>query len=112
MRTAIIVLIPVLAALGGCSSAVEEFLHEPQGQYAYYDCALLARVARDTEVRENELRHTMDRAAGEPGGAIATSLSFRSDYSRARALRRHLTQVMQQKNCASDSLWSSEREVR
>jgi hypothetical protein len=112
MKTANILVVPLLAALAGCTSGVEEFLHEPWGQYAYYDCTLLERLARDNEVRENELRHMMDRAAGEPGGAIATSLSFRNEYSRARAHKRHLTELMQQKNCKTDSLWSSERVVR
>jgi hypothetical protein len=112
MRTASIVIVPLLALLAGCTSAVEEFLHEPQGQYAYYDCELLARVARENDRREGELRHMMNRAAAEPGGAIATSLSFRNEYSKTRAYKKHFTELMQQKNCKTDSLWSSEREVR
>jgi hypothetical protein len=112
MRTASIIIVALSAVLAGCTSAVEEFLHEPQGTYAYYHCELLEQLVRDYTRRENELRHMMDGAAAEPGGAVAISLSFRSEYSKTRAHKKHMLELMQQKNCKTDSLWSSEREVR
>jgi hypothetical protein len=98
--------------LGSCSSSFEEGLYKPIGTYDLYPCPYLANLLRSSQANETSVKQLMDRAGTDVGGTIATNLSYRSEYARARAHQKHIAELMAKKNCTTDSRWSSERALR
>jgi hypothetical protein len=100
------------AASLACCGALEEGLYKPIGTFDLYGCQQLADLARSNRTREAELRHLMELAETGAAGQAAVNMAYRSEYMRARAYQKHALELAAKKNCAADSRWSSEREVR
>jgi hypothetical protein len=103
-----------VAALAGCASISEDTANAAfvaPGKYDVYDCRALATAIASTQDRELELRQLMERSSQSPGGEIVNALAYRSDHMRARAELKLLNETAANKNCPSQSRWSSERSL-
>jgi hypothetical protein len=106
----------LLAALGlaGCAGASSNFAGNAMvapGAYNHYDCAQLAQTAVNLRTRQNELEQLMARASKGPGGDFVNTVTYRSDYEYTRGQYNEVMAAAANKNCASQSKWSSERSV-
>jgi hypothetical protein len=106
-----LLLTSLLTMLGGCGllgdGATSAFV--APGKYEYYNCDQLAEVGRKTSSREQELVELIARAGQGPGGEFVGAVSYRTDLMQARGDLKQVIAVSQQKNCASQSKWQSDR---
>jgi hypothetical protein len=109
VKTTVVVLLG--ANFIGCSS-IEEFLHTPTGRFDLYGCRDLAGVLQASRKREAELQELIQRAGTDASGRAAAYVIYHNEYAQSRAYQKHAAEVMQKKNCGSESQWSSERAVR
>lgn len=103
-----------LAWLGGCAAIGEQAANAAfvsPGKYDFHDCHDIATQLAQTQARELELRQLMDRSAQGPGGEFVNTIAYRSDYQRARAELKLLEDTAANKNCATQSRWTSERSL-
>jgi hypothetical protein len=100
--------------LAGCASSMGESLGTAMalpGKYNLYTCKEIEDRARTTQAREQELQQLMARSAQGPGGEFINVIAYQSDYVRARSELKLLADTAAQKQCTTDSKWSSQRSV-
>jgi len=97
------VLAAALAAtsLAGCATqggGEGSFLVTP-GKYDLYTCPQMAQQTSEMRVREKELNELIARAGDGPGGALASTLAYRTDYLQVRGNLNELAKSSAAKNC-------------
>jgi hypothetical protein len=70
-----------------------------RGKYSLYDCHALGRTARDTKLREEELRTAIEKASRGPGGELIVASVYRSEYLTVKGEMQELELMANQKNC-------------
>lgn len=98
-------------SLAGCGGGgYGDWLVAP-GKYTIYNCGQLAGTARSLKVQEANLQGLLTRSSQGPGGDFVGTIAYRSEYQQTQAQYRAVMQAMSDKNCSSQSKWSSERSL-
>jgi hypothetical protein len=98
------------AALSGCAGMSDQTatLVAP-GKFDFYNCQDIERYAETTRKRQTELEQLMARSAQGPGGAFVNAIAYRTEYLQARGELDLLAKTAAEKQCATQSQWSSAR---
>ena len=99
---------------GGCGMVSDQTagsLMVTPGKYRFHSCQLLASSLSGTRNRIDELEKLIARALQGPGGAAVSAAAYRTEYIQAQADRKEILATIGEKNCRSDSTWTSERTV-
>lgn len=99
--------------LAGCASMGESLgtAMALPGKYDFFTCKEIEHRTRITQAREQELQQMMARSAQGPGGELVNVIAYQSDYVRARSELKLLAETAAEKQCATQSKWSSQRSV-
>jgi hypothetical protein len=81
------------------------------GKFSLYTCKDIEERTRALGQREQELQGLMARAAAGPGGDIVNAIAYRSDYLQTRGELKLLADAAADKQCKTQSRWSSERSL-
>jgi hypothetical protein len=100
----------LLGCAGGSSDFASSLTVAP-GAFNTYDCVLLEQTARGLRGRITELEQLMTRASKGAGGEFVNAVAYRSDYEYTRGQYNEVVRAAANKNCRSQSQWSSERSV-
>ena len=90
------------ATLAGCATqggGDSSSLLVTPGRYDFYSCPQMAQATVPLRVREKELEALMAKAGDGPGGALASTLAYRSDYLQVRGNLNELAKSAAAKNC-------------
>lgn len=101
-------------SLLGCAGASNDFastMMVAPGAFNTYDCNQLDGTTRSLRKRIEELEQLMARASKGAGGELVNAISYRSDYEYTRGQYNEAMRAAANKNCMSQSKWSSERSV-
>lgn len=90
-------------------AAVDAFVMS--GKYNVYTCQDLQERASASHTRQVELEQLMARAAQGAGGEFINAVAYRSEYMQVRAEMVELKRVAADKQCATESKFSSGRAV-
>ena len=100
------------AGLAGCAGMSEQTaasaLVSP-GKFDFYNCQDIARTVQDRRRRQTELEQLMARSAQSPGGEFVNAIAYRTEYLQARGELELLAKTAADKQCATQSQWSSAR---
>jgi hypothetical protein len=110
--TALIVLSAL--GLGGCGSISERTAATAfvaPGRYSIYQCHDLDNRIRSAQNRVLELEQLMARTAQGTGGQFINAIAYQSEYAHTRGQLKAMSDTAADKNCASQSQWSSQRSV-
>jgi hypothetical protein len=99
-----------LAGCAGMGESVGTAMALP-GKYNLFTCKEIEARTRTTLAREQELQQLMARSAQGPGGEFVNVIAYQSDYVRARSELKLLAETSADKQCATQSKWSSQRSV-
>lgn len=86
------------ATQGGLEETTRSFLVTP-GKYSLYSCPQLAVRVAAVEPRKRELEALIAKADTGPGGAIAATLAYRTEYAQVRGELAELAKESAAKNC-------------
>lgn len=86
------------ATQGGFEDRASSFLVTP-GKYTLYSCPQLALQVTAQKAREQQLDALMAKAGSGPGGAVAATLAYRTEYSQVRGELAELAKESAAKNC-------------
>jgi hypothetical protein len=101
-------------SLAGCAGASNDYastMMVAPGSFSGYDCVQLGNTARGLRVRITELEQLMARASKGAGGEFVNAVTYRSDYEYTRGQYAEVVRTAANKNCSSQSNWSSERSL-
>jgi hypothetical protein len=101
-------------ALGGCANVSEQnaaLAFVAPGKFNLYTCQDIERQVATTRDRRIELEQLMARSAQAPGGEFINTLVYRSEHLQTRGDLDELARVATEKQCATQSQWSSKRAV-
>ena len=102
------------ALLPGCASLSEDMAARATiapGKYSVYTCRDIEDRTRVVRTRELELEQLMARSAQGPGGQVVNAIAYQGEYLQARGEIKLLAEAAADKQCSSQSKWSSERSV-
>ena len=98
------------AGLAGCATPgvssddnVGSYLVSP-GKYQFYTCAQMTALEPPLRTREGELVVLTAKAESGPGGALAATLAYRSEYLQVRGELAELGRTIAAKNCPPPAL--------
>lgn len=100
-----------LVGLSACAGSEGLSLSRP-GKYNLYNCALLNEQGTSLVKREQQLEDLMAKAAQGPGGAIASTLAYRSEYNIVQGDLREIERVGAEKKCVLKHRPVSDQVVR
>ena len=104
----------LLGVLGGCGALSDQtassVLTAP-GKYNISNCKQLLGTLTATRARIDELQKLMTRASQDTAGQAIATLAYRADYLQARGDETEALRSIAEKNCKSDSTWTSERSM-
>ena len=93
------------ACLAGCATqngapddSLSSYMVSP-GKYQLYSCAQITALEPPFRTREGELVVLIAKAESGPGGAIAATLAYRSEYLQVRGELTELGKATAAKNC-------------
>ena len=93
------------ACLAGCATqngapddSMSSYMVSP-GKYQLYSCPQMAVLEPQFRSREGELAVLIAKAESGPGGAIAATLAYRSEYLQVRGELAELGRAAAAKNC-------------
>ena len=102
------------ACLAGCGSISEQtaanLLIDP-GRFNIYTCQDVSDRAEVLRVRQLELEQLMSRAAQGAGGEFVNAIAYRTEYAATRAELKQLAGANADKQCVSNSKFSSGRAI-
>ncbi|HTZ02392.1 MAG TPA: twin-arginine translocation pathway signal [Xanthobacteraceae bacterium] len=100
-------------ALCGCSmnNGAGSLLVDPS-LYSAYHCNDLTAQSKVLAAREKELRALMERADQGVGGAVISSLAYRSDYETVLSEERLLQRTAVEKKCNATPQFQSDQVIR
>ena len=102
------------ACLSGCGSISEQTAATAfmaPGRFNVATCQDLEERAVSLRTRQVELEQLMARASQGPGGELVNAMAYRSEYAQTRGEVIELAKAKADKQCASDSQFSSGRAV-
>jgi hypothetical protein len=86
--------------ISGCTLPDDQALSMVnRGKYALYDCFALGTQARETAIRERELRLAMEKASRGPAGEAVNATVYRPEYLTVKGELEELELMAQKKNC-------------
>ncbi|MGE3147512.1 MAG: hypothetical protein AB7K04_00430 [Pseudorhodoplanes sp.] len=100
--------------LCACASGNDETLSAlmvSPGKYEIYKCDQLAKEGKDRVSRAQELRKLMGKSSAGPGGALANTLAYRSEYLTAVGELREMEKTALGKKCEVNWLSDSDRSM-
>lgn len=106
-----IVSLAVLIGLAACAGSEGVSLSRP-GKFNLYNCALLNEQGANLVKRERDLQGLMQKAAQGPGGEIASTLAYRSEYNITQGDLREIERVGAEKKCVLKHRSVSDQVVR
>jgi len=109
-----VVAILMAAAVAGCGSISERTAaaaFTSPGKYDIYTCGDIERTALGLRTRQLELEQLMARASLGAGGEFASIIAYRGEYAQGRGELVELGRAKANKQCASESQYSSGRAV-
>ena len=93
-------------SLAGCATQgpapqdrLGSFMVTP-GKYAFYNCAQLEGPRSGTESRKRELDALIAKAGSGPGGTVAATLAYRTEYAQVQGDLAEIAKEAAAKNCA------------
>ncbi|MEA2987459.1 MAG: hypothetical protein QOG83_170 [Alphaproteobacteria bacterium] len=99
--------------LGGCVSGVDGLVvFGDPGKYQYSTCEQLAAATKRLADREGELRTLIAKAEREAGGAIISTVAYRTDYVAVQEEQRVIEATARTKDCLTPSTWRSNTVIR
>ena len=101
-------------ALGGCANVSEQSAASAfvaPGKFDLYTCQDIERYALTVRNRQTELEQLMARSAQGQGGEFINTLVYRSEHLQTRGELEQLAKAATEKQCATQSQWSSQRAV-
>ncbi len=102
------------AQLGGCGLVRDDIASNVMvtpGKYWRHNCQLLAGTLAGTRQNLDALEKLTARASQGPGGAAIGAAAYRTEYLAARGEEKELLAAMAEKNCKTESSWTSDRTV-
>jgi hypothetical protein len=102
------------ACLSGCGSISEQTAASAfiaPGRFNINTCQDIEERAVALRTRQVELEQLMARASQGAGGELINAMAYRSEYAQARGESIELAKAKADKQCASDSQFSSGRAV-
>ena len=102
------------ALLPGCAGLSEDTAARATiapGKYGVYTCKDIEVRTRVVRNRELELEQLMARSAQAAGGQFVNAIAYQGEYLQARGEIKLLAEAAAEKQCSSQSKWSSERSV-
>ncbi len=101
------------ASLAGCGSISEQSVSAfaSPGKYQVYTCKDLEERTTERRQRQIELEQLMARASQGAGGEFVNSVAYRSEYLQTRGDLTELKKAGADKQCATESQFSSGRAV-
>ena len=104
-RRALVVVAAALS-LAGCATQgpaggdrLGSFMVTP-GKYAFYNCAQLEAPRSGMESRKQELDALIAKAGSGPGGTIAATMAYRTEYAQVQGDLAEIAREAASKNCA------------
>jgi hypothetical protein len=100
--------------LAGCGSISDQTAASAlvaPGKFDIYTCRDIEQRKRQASARFTELEQLMARAAQSPGGEFVGALAYRSEYLETQGELEQLARSAAEKQCPSQSKWSSGRVV-
>jgi hypothetical protein len=92
--------VAIITALSGCTLPDDKALTMVnRGKYALYDCFALGTQARESALRERELRTAMEKASRGPGGEVVIATMYRPEYLTVKGELEELELMANKKNC-------------
>lgn len=101
---ACIVLAGAASGCAGLGEATTNSLFVAPGRFDVLTCRDLVNQERAASQRVQELEGLMRRAEAGSGGAIISTMAYRSDYLRARAELQLLRETAAKRECASEPI--------
>jgi hypothetical protein len=111
-RWAGVVLLTV--SIGGCASVGEDSVSSvlvTPGKYEFYSCQDITNRIRGSRSRQAELEQLMAKSSQGAGGALVNVIAYRSDYLQTRGDLAVLIKAAEDKQCQTESQWTSERAI-
>ena len=86
--------------LSGCTLPDDQALTMVnRGKYSLYDCHAIGTQARESSIREQELRVAIEKASRGPGGDVIVASVYRPEYLTVKGELQELELMANQKNC-------------
>ena len=86
--------------LAGCTLPDDQALSMVnRGKYSLYDCHAIGTQARESSIRERELRTAMEKASRGPGGEAVIATMYRPEYLIVKGELEELELMANKKNC-------------
>ncbi len=104
----------LLGVLNGCGMVGDETasrLMVTPGKYHFHNCKLLVGSLAGTRSRIDELQKLQARASQGPAGQAIGAAAYRTEYLQARGDEKEILAEMAEKNCKSESTWTSDRSM-
>jgi hypothetical protein len=98
----------------GCSALSEQTVGSAltsPGKYEFHDCQDIQSNIRNRRNRQAELEKLMAQASQGFGGEFVSAIAYRSEYVKNRGDIDVLVRTAAEKQCVTQSPWSSERAV-
>jgi hypothetical protein len=111
LATALVLLNGGLLGCAGMSDQNAGTAFVAPGKYDIYTCKEIEERMRTVRQREQELQGLMARAAEGLAGDLVNTIAYRSDYLQARGELKQLADAAADKQCTTQSRWSSERSL-
>lgn len=106
-----IISLTAFVGLAACAGSEGVSLSRP-GKFNLYNCALLNEQGANLVKRERDLQGLMQKAAQGPGGEIASTLAYRSEYNITQGDLREIERVGAEKKCVLKHRSVSDQVVR
>jgi hypothetical protein len=100
-----------LAACGIVNEQTASMALVSPGKFKIYTCDDIATRMKAVRSRELELEQLMARSAHGAGGQFVNAIAYQSDYLQAKGELKALADAAAEKNCTSQSQWSSGRSI-
>jgi hypothetical protein len=111
---AVAALVLAAAGLAGCGSISERTAaaaFTSPGKYNLYTCQDIEKSFLTLRARQIELEQLMGRASQGVGGELVNTIAYRGEYSQRTGELNELAKAKADKQCATESKFSSGRAV-
>ena len=112
-RAGFVAALLLASVLAACSNGGDGllFLIDP-GKYQYYSCAQLATTTTSQSARLQEVATLIERAEQGVGGAVVSTIAYKSDYTVIAQDLKLLEAAARAKNCVIASSWRSNSAIQ
>ncbi len=107
--------VPMLGlALAGCGSLSDDAAGRAMvapGRFDVFPCPNIDERIQAVRTRRIELEQLMARSSQSPAGEFVNALAYRAEYVQSGGELQELARASAEKKCATESQWSSGRQV-